>query len=225
MKVDDISVCMFDAYGTLFDVAAAVRRCQNAIGSKAESLAQLWRQKQLEYTWLRSLMGRFVDFWHVTGEALDTAMNNLGISDAPLRARLMELYLTLDAYADARPTLEKLKGLGLRTGILSNGSRSMLVAASGHAKLDGVLDAVLSVDRIGIFKPHPTVYEMVTQHFDIEAQRVGFVSGNYWDAAAAATFGFRSVWINRLGARREPLPGKLSGEIKSLSELPALLGA
>jgi 2-haloacid dehalogenase len=219
-----ISVCVFDAYGTLFDVNAAVARCRDQIGPKADQMADLWRAKQLQYSWLRSLMHRHIDFWQVTGQALDFAMAAVELSDAVLRARLMDLYQTLDAYPDAAPCLQRLKAAGLKTAILSNGSRAMLASAVESAHLAPLLDAVLSVDEVGIFKPDFSVYRLVTDRLVLQPNAVCFVSSNGWDAHAAADFGFQVAWANRTHQPREYLPGAIAAEIDSLAALPALLG-
>lgn len=223
-RLSGISACVFDAYGTLFDVNAAVARCREQIGPKADALAELWRAKQLQYSWLRSLMRRHVDFWQVTGQALDFAMAAVGIDDKVLRAHLMDLYETLDAYADAAPCLQALKRAGLQTAILSNGSKAMLASAVESAHLGGLLDAVLSVDEVGVFKPDYSVYRLVGDRLAVPPGAVCFVSSNGWDAHAAADFGFKVAWANRTRQPRENLPGALAAEIASLAELPALLG-
>ena len=222
---DDIGACVFDAYGTLLDFNSAVERRRDRIGERADELSALWRQKQLQYTWLRSLMGRFVDFWHVTGEALEFSMRQVGLDDPALRAELMQLYLSLDPYPDARDCLERVKRAGTRTAILSNGSMTMLVAAVKNAGLDDLVDAIFSVDRTEIFKPHHSVYQMPVDELKLPAQRICFLSANGWDAHGAAAFGFRTAWINRSGQTPESLPGDLQAELSSLAELPALLGA
>lgn len=219
-----IGACVFDAYGTLFDVNAAAARCRDALGDKAEPLAVLWRQKQVQYTWLRSLMARHADFWHVTGEALDFAMETYGFSDAALRARLMDCYRRLDAYPDASDVLRRLKAAGMATAILSNGSPGMLADAVGSAGLGGALDAVLSIEDAGIYKPHASVYQLAVDRLGVPPGRICFLSSNGWDAHGAASFGFRVVWVNRARQAAERLPGALAGEIGGLSELPALLG-
>lgn len=218
------TACVFDAYGTLFDFLSASKRCRDALGGKAEALGQLWRTRQLEYSWLRSLMGTHADFWQVTGEALDLAMASLKIEDKALRERLMDLFLNIEAFPDARRVLERLKRAGRPAAILSNGSPAMLAAAMKSAGVADLLDAALSVEASGIYKPHRSVYELVTQRLKLPAERICFVSSNGWDAAAAAHFGFQAVWANRTGAPRERLPGTLAAEIPDLDALPALLG-
>ena len=223
-RFEDIAVCVFDAYGTLFDYNVAALRHVSVLGDRAGALADTWRLKQLQYTWLRSLMGQYTGFWRVTGEALDYAMAALGIEDQALRADLMDAYLTLDAYPEVPETLATLKAHGLKTAILSNGEPRMLDAAVEAAAIGDRLDAVLSVEDVGIYKPHPTVYQLVVDRLDVPAERVSFQSSNAWDANGAAAFGFRVAWCNRFGQGRERLPSQPDAEITTLAELPALLG-
>jgi len=219
-----IRACVFDAYGTLFDVAAAARTCSAELGEKSSALSSLWREKQLQYTWLRALQGRHADFWQVTGEALDFALETLQISGSGLRERLLSLYLTLDAFPEVRDTLARLKQAGMRTAILSNGSPHMLKAAVEGAQITHLLDAVLSVEEVGVYKPHPRVYQLAVERLGLEAGAIAFQSSNAWDAWAASAFGMRVVWCNRYDQRPEKLPGGPDREIRSLAELPALLG-
>ena len=223
-RFGDISVCVFDAYGTLFDYNTAAGRHSAMLGEKAAPLADLWRLKQLQYTWLRSLMGRYTGFWQVTGEALDFAMGELGIEDEALRANLMEAYLTLDTYPEVQETLATLRAHGLRTAILSNGESSMLDAAVEAAGIADSLDAVLSVEEVGIYKPHPSVYQLVVDRLGVATANVSFQSSNAWDANGAAAFGFRVAWCNRFGQGQERVPEAPDAEIATLAELPALLG-
>lgn len=220
----NIAACVFDAYGTLFDVTRLVEPCRDKLGDKTEVLARLWREKQLQYTWLRSLMGVHIDFWHVTGEALDHALAVLKLDDPRLRSMLMQLYLEPPIFSDASPMLAALKAKRIRTAILSNGSMTMLAGAVNGHNLRGVLDLVISVDEVQVFKPHPSVYKLATTKLGIEADKILFVSSNGWDAHAAKHFGFRVAWVNRHGQTRETLPAQPDVEIKSLSEIPALLG-
>ena len=224
-RLDGIQACVFDAYGTLFDYASAAAGCRDILGDKIERLTALWRDKQLQYTWLRALQDRHADFWQVTGDALDFALETLGIADAALRERLMNLYLTLDAFPEVPDMLKRLKSAGIRTAILSNGSPRMLDAAVGSAKIGDLLDAVLSVEQVGVFKPHPKVYRLAVDALGVPAHAISFQSSNAWDAYAASTFGMRVVWCNRYGQRRERLPGAPDREVRSLAELPALVGA
>ena len=223
-KIEDIGACVFDAYGTLFDVNAAAARCKDDLGDKAEALSALWRTRQLEYSWLRSLMQEYVEFWQLTGDGLDYAMAALGIEDATLRERLMDVYMRLDPYPEVKDVLTVVKGGGLKTAILSNGSPKMLNSAIENAGINDVLDDSFSVDSIGVYKPHPSVYQMAVDGLDVEAGRICFMSSNAWDASAAANFGFRVVWVNRFGQPQERIPGQHEQEITTLETLPALLG-
>ncbi len=219
-----IRACVFDAYGTLFDYASAAAACRDVLGGNIDRLTALWRDKQLQYTWLRTLAGRHADFWQVTGDALDFALETLGISDAALRDRLMRLYLTLKPFPEVPDTLSRLKAAGLRTAILSNGTPAMLDAAVESAGIGDLLDAVLSVEAVGVYKTHAKVYQLAVERLGIEARSISFQSSNAWDAYAASAFGMRVVWCNRYGQRRERLPGAPDREVASLAELPALLG-
>jgi len=220
----DIGACVFDAYGTLFDVHSAVARGGQALGDKAGAVSALWRQKQLEYTWLRSLMGAHADFWQVTGDSLSYALASHGRDDARLHDELMALYLRLDAYDDAVDTLKTVKASGRSTAILSNGAPKMLAAAVDSAGLAEHLDAVLSIEEVGIYKPDPRVYQLAVDRLGVPATRICFVSANAWDAAGAAHFGFRVAWLNRFGQRPERLPGQPAATLDGLSQLPALMG-
>jgi 2-haloacid dehalogenase len=223
-KLENISACVFDAYGTLFDVNAAAAHCADDLGDKWQPLADVWRTKQLQYTWLRSLMKRHVDFWQLTTDALDYALDTVGVSDPALRQKLLDLYLQLDAYPEVKEVLTALKDAGLKTAILSNGSPDMLSSAVQNAGLNSVLDVSLSVEDVGIYKPDPSVYQMALDHFSITPKEVSFQSSNAWDAAGAATFGFRVVWVNRFAQAPERLPDQPDFEVKTLAELPKILG-
>ncbi|NQW02123.1 MAG: haloacid dehalogenase type II [Rhodospirillales bacterium] len=220
----DIDACVFDAYGTLFDVVAAAKHCQDDLGDQWAPLAQIWRDKQLQYTWLRSLMDEYIPFWQVTQDALDYGLTTLKIDDAALRERLLNIYLQLDAYPEVASMLQKLKGAGLKTAILSNGSPEMLASAVTNAGLNEVLDGVLSVDKLRVFKPDSRVYQMAVDDLGVAKNRICFMSSNAWDACAAANFGFRVVWVNRFAQAEERIPGKQEFEISNLAELPPLFG-
>jgi 2-haloacid dehalogenase len=220
-----VKACVFDAYGTLFDFAAAAKGCRDVLGDTIDKLTALWREKQLQYTWLRALQDRHADFWQVTGDALDFALETLAIDKPGLRDRLMNLYLTLDTFPEVADVLKQLKNAGLRTAILSNGSPMMLDAAVKAARLDSLLDAVLSVEAVGVYKPHPKVYQLAVDRLGIPATAIAFQSSNAWDAYAASAFGMQAVWCNRYDQRPERLPGAPERTIKSLAELPALVGA
>ena len=222
--LEGIRACVFDAYGTLFDVNSPVQKLATEIGDKATDLALLWRQKQLEYTWLRSLMGVHADFWHVTGDALDYSLEALKIEDVGLRDELMTLYLKLDAYPDVVEALKALRAKGKRMAILSNGSPSMLDSAVRAAGLEKSFDMVLSVEDVGIYKPSRRVYRHAMQKLQIQdAPSICFVSANSWDAQAAAQFGFQVVRLVRSGGQDDRVPGKVSAKIESLSELAGLV--
>jgi 2-haloacid dehalogenase len=220
-----IRACVFDAYGTLFDYASAAASCRGALGDQHGRLTALWREKQLQYSWLRTLQGRHADFWQVTGDALDFTLETLGIADAALRSRLMDLYLTLEAFPEVPAMLRRLRAAGLKTAILSNGTPAMLDAIVGNAGIGDLLDAVLSVETVGVYKTHPKVYQLAVDRLGIPAAAIAFQSSNAWDAWAASEFGMRVVWCNRYDQRPERLPGRPDREIRSLAELPALVGA
>ena len=224
MTFDSIHACVFDAYGTLFDVHSAVGRHRGRLGAHADAISALWRSKQLEYTWLRSLMGHHADFWQVTGDALDFALEHHDVADAALRDDLMQAYLALDCYPEVPGVLEKLKGGGQRLAILSNGSPEMLKSAVASAGLEALIEEVLSVEAVGIYKPDPRVYGLATERLGLAPGQISFQSSNAWDVAGAAVFGFRVAWINRFGQVRERLPGTADAELDTLSGLPGLLG-
>ena len=212
---------VFDAYGTLFNVGAPAR---TLLGERADAVSELWRRKQLEYTWLRSLMGRHADFAQVTAEALDFALAANGIHDRQLAPQLLAAYRKLPAYDDAPATLAAVRASRRRTAILSNGSPEMLTAALAHAGLDSTLEMVLSVEEVGVFKPHPKVYALARRRLDLAPGEICFVSANGWDAAGAAVSGFMVVWLDRRGEPEDRLPGRPTARITSLGDLPALLG-
>jgi 2-haloacid dehalogenase len=218
-----IEACVFDAYGTLFDFASAANRCPDVPADKMGALTACWRDKQLQYTWLRSLQGQHADFWQVTGDALSFALETLKLEQPRLHETLMQLYLTLDAFPEVPSVLERLKRAGLRTAILSNGSPQMLEAAVNNAGLAELIDAVLSVESVGIFKTAPQVYQFAVDRLALRRTQIAFQSSNAWDAHAASAFGLRVVWCNRYGHRRERLPGKPDAEIRTLAELPDLV--
>jgi 2-haloacid dehalogenase len=222
-----IRACVFDAYGTLFDVAAAARTMAAAPGGEALAglwprLAADWRAKQLGYSWLRAAAGQHADFWQVTGDALDWAMEAAGLADPALRARLMDLYRRLAAYPEVPAVLAELKARGLATAILSNGSPAMLADAVASAGIGGSLDDLLSVESVGVFKPHPSVYALVTARFACTPAEVLFVSSNGWDAAFAAGFGFATAWVNRAGEPVDRLPARPAHVLADLTPIPEL---
>lgn len=223
IRLSGIRACVFDAYGTLFDFASAAAGCPDIPEEKRAAVTALWREKQLQYTWLRTLQGRYADFWQVTGDALDFTLDSLGIAAPVLRARLMDLYLTLPAFPEVPGVLRQLRQAGFVTAILSNGSPAMLDAAVRAAGISDLLDTVLSADAVQQFKTHPSVYEYALTQLGLQVDQVSFQSSNAWDAFAASAFGMRVVWCNRYGQQRERLPGQPDHEVRSLAELPALL--
>jgi 2-haloacid dehalogenase len=192
-----MSIFIFDAYGTLFDVHAAIARFRDRAGPDAERMSDIWRTKQLEYSWTLTLAGRYANFWILTERALDFALARVPSVDKTLKPQLLEAYFKLDAFPDARAALRMLKSKGHKTGILSNGSPDMLDGAVDAANVRGDLDAVLSVDVLKMFKPRAEVYGLVTQHFDCKPADVTFVSSNRWDVMASVSVGFHGQWINR----------------------------
>src|SRR4051812_10922728 len=192
-----IRAYVFDAYGTLFDVHAAIARHRAAAGPEADRFSEIWRTKQLEYAWMLSAAGHYADFWALTERALDYAFARCPMVNRALRARLLDAYFRLDAFPDARRALSPLPANGPQTAILPNGTPRMLAAAVTAAGIGADLDAVLSVDTIRIYKPQPAVYAMVTERFGVSAADVAFVSSNRWDVMGATAFGFRCVWVNR----------------------------
>jgi len=224
VHIEGIQACVFDAYGTLLDFNSAVMHCAYEIAPDAARLSEMWRQKQLQYTWLRSLMRDHADFWQVTGEALDFSLAALGIDNPALRDRLMALYRELGAFPEVPDTLTRLKDAGMRTAILSNGAPEMLDAAVKANGLDALLDDVQSVEDVGVFKPDPRVYQLSVDRLGVAKENICFLSSNGWDAAGAGSFGFQVVWINRYGQPVEHLPARPDAEIDTLSPLPDILG-
>ena len=223
-----ITTCIFDAYGTLFDVNAAAREAAAQPGREAlaevwPKLAADWRAKQLEYTWLRAVANQHCDFWQVTQDGLTWAMEACGLDDEDLRETLLALYWQLSAFPEVPDMLADLKGSGLKTGILSNGSPQMLEGAVNSALLTELLDAVLSVESVGVFKPHDTVYDLVVQHFGCAKDEVLFVSSNGWDACGAAGYGFQTAWVNRAGAPMDQLYARPHHVLSDLTTIPKLV--
>lgn len=222
-----LTTCVFDAYGTLFDVAAAAREAagEPGRGDFAEAwpqVAEIWRHKQLQYTWLRASAGVHTDFWSVTADALDYALEAAGMAEDGLRARLLQLYWELSAYPEVPEMLSALKAAGFATAILSNGSPAMLRGAVESAGLQDRLDAILSVETVGVFKPARAVYDLVGLHFGCPRRDVLFVSSNCWDACHAAGFGFTTVWANRKGEPLDRLPWRPQHQVTDLTAIPAL---
>ena len=222
-QLQGIEACVFDAYGTLFDIHSPTARIANRLGDKAQAISDLWRAKQLQYSLLRSLMGQYVDFWQVTGDALDYALGVFEVQEPGIRQQLMELYLSLDAYPDAAPALERLAGDDRRCAILSNGAPAMLQASVENAGLAQLLEAVISADQAGIYKPDPRVYQLAVDRMEAAKENICFVSSNGWDIAGGAQFGFQVVHLNRFSQPIENIPGKPKAAIADLGQLPGLL--
>ncbi|MBL4806182.1 MAG: haloacid dehalogenase type II [Rhodobacteraceae bacterium] len=224
-----ITTCVFDAYGTLFDVAAAARIAaaepgRAAFAAKWPQIAADWRAKQLQYTWLRAVSDTHTDFWQVTQDGLDYALEAAGLADPELRERLMALYFELAAFEEVPEMLAQLKNAGMNTAILSNGSPEMLTGAVESAGIGEHLDAVLSVQTTGVFKPHKSVYDLVGQRFNTSPDQVLFVSSNGWDAAYASHYGFQTVWVNRAGEPMDRLPASPQHILADLSGIAKLAG-
>ena len=220
-----ITTAIFDAYGTLFDVSAAARegaRDHPALAEAWPRLAADWRTKQLAYTWLRAAAGQHCDFWQVTRDGLDWALAAQGLGP-DLRQPLLDLYWRLAAFPEVPAMLSALKARGLATGILSNGTPDMLAAAVDSAGIGEHLDAVLSVEEVGVFKPAPEVYDMVGARFGTARAEVLFVSSNGWDAAAASAYGFTTLWVNRAGDPPDRLWGAPDHEAQDLGQVEGLL--
>lgn len=221
--IQGIKACVFDAYGTLFDVHSAIGKHRHRLGDLADPVSHLWRTKQLEYTWLRSLMGHHVDFWQVTRDALDFAFDMHGIDNPDLRRDLVDAYLNLDCYPEVPEALSILKSRGFKLSILSNGTPAMLEAAVKNAGLGDLIEENFSVEDVGIFKPDCRVYQLAVDGLNVRPEEIVFQSSNAWDAAGASAFGFNVAWVNRFGQSEERLPGKPDVEIKTLLELPDIL--
>lgn len=225
-----ITTCIFDAYGTLFDVAAAAREAAAEPGREDfaalwPKVANDWRLKQLQYTWLRAVAEAHDDFWEVTQNGLDWALENSDINDPDLRERLLQLYWELSSYPEVPTMLAALKSAGMNTAILSNGSPEMLAGAVNSAGLSELLDDSLSVEAVGIFKPHKSVYDLVGKRFQCKNDEVLFVSSNGWDAAAATGYGFQTVWVNRAKEPMDRLPWTPKNVLSDLTSIPELAGS
>ena len=221
--IPNIKACVFDAYGTLFDVHSAVGKYYDRLGDVADQVSAIWRTKQLEYTWLRSLMRQHADFWQVTRDGLDYALDVYNIRDTKLRNDLIEAYLHLKCYPEVPDTLARLKDSGRQIAILSNGSPAMLEAVVKSNGLENLVQTILSVETVGVFKPDPRVYKLAVDSLAVAAEEVVFMSANAWDAVGATAFGLRVAWINRFDQRPERLPFQPDTEIKTLADLPDLL--
>ena len=224
-QFSNIKACVFDAYGTLFDVHSAAGFHSKRLGDKESPVSELWRAKQLQYTWLLSLMKQYEDFWAVTGNSLDYALEAHGIDDWQLRNDMMNAYLELSCFDEVLRVVRQLKSAGFATAVLSNGSPRMLHPVVANSGVAEHMDECISVDEIGIYKPDPKVYELASTRFDAAPSEIAFMSSNCWDAIGAAAFGFRVAWINRYAQQVDRLPARPQAELPDLSGLPALLGS
>lgn len=220
LKLNDIKACVFDAYGTLFDVNSVMRDARIELGEQWQPLSDLWRSKQLQYTWLRGVTGHYADFWQVTGDALDFAMSTLNLEERELRNRLMNRYLELSTYPEVSGVLRRLKDGGRRLAILSNGSPEMLASAVSSAGIADLFDTILSADEVKVYKPHPFVYQMAPDRLDVAAENICFISANGWDAYSAKAFGFQVLWCNRFNHAPENIPATPDVESRDLLFLP-----
>lgn len=223
-----VNICIFDAYGTLFDVTSATRIVANeeeysSFPNHSVKVSNSWRIKQLEYSWLRNIMHEYIDFWQITKDALDFALEENQIQNEKLRQRLLDVYWNLSAYPEAHDVLTTLKANNIQTGILSNGSNQMLNSAVVSANLENYLDKIISIDGIEIYKPDPKVYQMVIDQFNCKIEEVLFISSNGWDIAGASKFGFTTLWVNRNLIPKDRLtfmPNKITN---NLSTIPNIL--
>lgn len=223
-SIDEIDVCVFDAYGTLFDIRADSLRDKEQLGEKWKLLSDRWREKQLQYTWLRTITRDHVDFWRVTEDALDYAMTSVAIEDHNLRNDLLDLYRSAVIYPDVKETLNWLRSNGMTCAILSNGSPKMLDEALTNTRLHDYFGVVLSAEEVGYFKPHPAVYELAVSRLGVARDRILFISSNAWDAFSAKAYGFKVVWCNRNAGPEERIPGLPDAVIESLAELSTSFG-
>jgi 2-haloacid dehalogenase len=221
--MNEVEVFIFDAYGTLFDVNAACRELSKEVGEQWQELATLWRLRQVEYTWLRNSMNEYINFWNITEDALEYAMETLNIKNEDLKNKLLDLYLKLEAYPEVEKVLTQLKKEGYQTGILSNGSEDMLASAVKNAKLENLLDKVLSVEKCKVYKPSSKVYDLVEKEFKINKINCAFFSSNAWDMHAAAHYGFKTIWVNRFEGNLEKLPGKPYKIVQTLEKIVDIL--
>ncbi len=222
MKIENIQACVFDAYGTLFDVNSAAAKCKEKLGNKWEAFANAWRTTQLEYTWLRSLMSRYKDFWKITDDSLDKSIRVFEI-DTSMKNELLKLYKILSTFPEVNETLKKLKEKKYKLAILSNGTPSLLKKLVGSNNLDNIFDDVLSVEEVKTYKPHPNVYNIPVKKYQIEKNKFVYLSANTWDVSAAGNFGFNAVWVNRNKNIFDNLDYKPKAEINNLGDLTNLL--
>ncbi len=215
--------CVFDAYGTLFDVDAAARQEKVRLGDNWKALSDVWRLKQLQYTWLLSLQGNYRPFWEVTESALEYALQTQQIDNASLKNSLMDIYMRLSAYEEVPAVLKTLKEVGIKCAILSNGDKRMLKAATENAGIEDYLDAVISVEDLQIYKPHGSVYKLAEDQLGLKGTQISFQSSNGWDAYSAKDYGFNVIWCNRFGQPDEQIPSPPDHQISNLKEMLPIL--
>ena len=214
----DIKAIVFDAYGTLFDVNSATKKCKDKIGDKWESFANFWRTTQLEYTWLRSLMKRHKDFWQVTEDSLDKSIKTFKI-DSSMKSELLDLYKVLSPYPEVKEVLKKLKEKEYRLAILSNGTPALLNELVKNNNLENIFDNLFSVEEVEIYKPDPKVYDMPLKKYQIKAEEVAFLSANTWDVSGGGNYGYNAIWVNRNNNIFDNLDYKPKNEINNLTQL------
>ena len=218
----NIKAIIFDAYGTLFNVNSAAEKCKDKIGDKWESFADFWRTTQLEYTWLRSLMGRHKDFWQITEDSLDKSMKTFKI-DSAMRDELLSLYKVLSPFKEVPETLKILKEKKYKLAILSNGTPALLNELVNSNNLDNLFDNIFSIEQVGIYKPDSKVYDMPIKKYNIKKNEVAFLSANTWDVSGGGNYGYQAIWLNRNNNIFDNLDFKPKNEIKNLSELIKLI--
>ena len=218
----NIKAIIFDAYGTLFDVNSAAEKCKDKIGDKWEPFANFWRTTQLEYTWLRSLMGRHKDFWQVTEDSLDKSMKAFNI-DSSMKNELLNLYKILSPYKEVSETLKALKEKKFKLAILSNGTPSLLNELVKSNNLNNLFDDIFSIEEVGVYKPDSKVYDIPVKKYKIKKDEIAFLSANTWDVSGGGNYGYQAIWVNRNNSIFDNLDYKPISEIKSLKELTNLI--
>tara|TARA_B100000963_G_scaffold161910_1_gene140802 strand:- start:1732 stop:2394 length:663 start_codon:yes stop_codon:yes gene_type:complete len=218
----NIKAIIFDAYGTLFNVNSAAEKCKDKIGDKWEPFANFWRTTQLEYTWLRSLMKRHKDFWQITEDSLDKSIITFNI-DPKMKNELLDLYKMLSPFQEVPETLKLLKEKNFKLAILSNGTPSLLNELVKNNNLNNFFDDLFSIEEVGIYKPHPKVYDLPIEKYKIKKNEVAFLSANTWDVSGAGNYGYQSIWVNRNSNVFDYLDYKPNNQIKNLSELINLI--
>ena len=218
----NVKAIIFDAYGTLFDVNSAAEKCKDKIGDKWEPFANFWRTTQLEYTWLRSLMGRHKDFWQVTEDSLDKSMKAFNI-DSSMKNELLNLYKILSPYKEVSETLKALKEKKFKLAILSNGTPSLLNELVKSNNLNNLFDDIFSIEEVGVYKPASKVYDIPVKKYKIKKDEIAFLSANTWDVSGGGNYGYQAIWVNRNNNIFDNLDYKFTNEIKSLKELTNLI--